>query len=253
MLDHSSHDVWKASLSGKKGGCSKAQEQLLGACCITEGLVFCATILGRFLLTPNPELTPKGGEWSAEVMDYYNHEVFNTEPKASASPSARLPEPPQHSWEDNFLKKLKNCHHAPKDTQSNTVTTVITPPLPNPPPAPDTPAASVANIASVNISTYAVISVNPGQSTVLSATSQLQVNIGQMSISDSGPKPPSMPGPASTACKVSARRAMITVQAAQPPEIITTGPSTLLIEKASEPSGKHVTCGRAAKASKALK
>lgn len=129
----------------------------------------------------------KRSSWAISVMDYYNREVFgmSLEPSASATvPSISH----SHSWEDDFLQQL--------DSET---------PAHPPPPAP-TPALSVPIATPISsqltyvsapvtgsrtdvVSNYHLTATTISQGGVASASAiidtQLQVDIGQLSLKDS--------------------------------------------------------------------
>jgi hypothetical protein len=128
----------------------------------------------------------KRSSWAISVMDYYNREVFGTslEPSTSAIvPSISH----SHSWEDDFLQQLDS------ETPAH-------PPPPAPTPAlsvPATPISSQLTYVSAPVtgsrtdvvSNYHFTATTISQGGVTSASTiidtQLQVDIGQLSLKDS--------------------------------------------------------------------
>ncbi|KAG1871857.1 hypothetical protein DFJ58DRAFT_837162 [Suillus subalutaceus] len=192
----------KASLSGKTKGHPKARGQRWDTQCVTEGLIAGAAIMARFLLTHDQELTATGSatkigygqdydfylehlfkrsSWAISVMDYYNREVFGTS-SVSASPSAPSSTSQPRTWEDNFLRQLEAPAPAPPAST----------PAPAPaPPAPAPPAPAPASMPSAHVTTptghtnvvsnhQTIMSISQGGTA--SATAQLQVDIGQLSL-----------------------------------------------------------------------
>jgi len=117
----------------------------------------------------------KRSSWAISVMDYYNREVFGTS-SVSASLSAPSSTSQPRTWEDDFLQQLEAPAPAP----------------PAPAPAAPAPApAPTASTLSAHVTTptghtnivsnhHAIMSIS--QRGTASATAQLQVDIGQLSL-----------------------------------------------------------------------
>ncbi|KAG0700516.1 hypothetical protein DFH29DRAFT_876570 [Suillus ampliporus] len=161
----------KASLSGKTKGHPKARG---------------AAIVAHFLLTHDQELMATGSatkieyrqdydfylehlfkrsSWAISVMDYYNGEVFGTSSvPASASAPSSTSQP--CTWEDDFLQQLEAPAPAPAPV-SMPLVHISTP-------------TSRTNMVDVVSDHHTIMSVNQGGAA--SVTTQLQVDIGQLSL-----------------------------------------------------------------------
>ncbi|KAL4079741.1 hypothetical protein J3A83DRAFT_4368573 [Scleroderma citrinum] len=118
----------KSLLSDKKRGQPRAIGELMGANCVTEGMIAGLAIMAHYLLSHDTELSPEGNNtkipyydnfnfyvkllfkcnnWSREVMDYYNEGVFRQKALSQVSQLEPAPVAPQsHSWEDDFLDEM---------------------------------------------------------------------------------------------------------------------------------------------------
>ncbi|KAG2137042.1 hypothetical protein DEU56DRAFT_912812 [Suillus clintonianus] len=185
----------KASLSGKTKGHPKARGQRWDTQCVTEGLIAGAAIVAHFLLTHDQELTATGSatkieygqdydfylerlfkrsSWAISVMDYYNREVFGA---SSVTVSASTPSSQPRTWEDNFLQQLDAP--APALAPAPAIAPTL---APTPAPVSTPPVHVVSN-------NHTTMSISHGLGgAVTSTTTQLQVDIGQLSLeNDSEP------------------------------------------------------------------
>ncbi|KAG2750981.1 hypothetical protein P692DRAFT_201804166 [Suillus brevipes Sb2] len=234
---------WKAVLSGKTKGHPKARGQRWATQCVTEGMIAGTAILARFLLSHDHELTAIGpatrieyqqdfdfylerlfkrSSWAISVMDYYNREVFGS--SSESSPSAAAPSVSHsHSWEDDFLQQLDSEGPARPPTLAPAL---VTPPAPNliPLSAP-TPTLSVA----------------AGGAASASATinTQLQADIGQLSLEDSTEPSASTGKPKSRRAPAAATHKRQT--AAQKAQLVVDSNVSLIIPLGPPPVVKRVT------------
>ncbi|KAG2057488.1 hypothetical protein BDR06DRAFT_1005117 [Suillus hirtellus] len=198
----------KAVLSGKTKGHPKARGQCWAMQCITEGMIAGAAILACFLLLHDHELTAIGpatkikyqqdfnfyleqlfkcSSWAISVMDYYNREVFgmSLEPSASATvPSISH----SHSWEDDFLQQLdsETPTHPPPPAPTPTLSVPVATPISS---QLTYVSAPVTGSHTDVVSNYHFTATTISQGGVASASAiidtQLQVDIGQLSLKDS--------------------------------------------------------------------
>ncbi|KAG1901039.1 uncharacterized protein F5891DRAFT_1188161 [Suillus fuscotomentosus] len=260
----------KAVLSGKTKGHPKARGQRWATQCVTEGMIAGAAILARFLLSHDHELTAIGpatkieyqqdfdfylewlfkrSSWAISVMDYYNREVFGTslEPSASATvPSISH----SHSWEDDFLQQLDS------ETPAH-------PPPPAPTPALSLPVATpissqltyvsapVTRSHTDVVSNYHFTATTISQGGVASASAiidtQLQVDIGQLSLKDSAE--PS----ASKSCRAPAATThKCHTGATQKAQSAVDSDMSPIVPLAPPPAVKRVTCNSGNRVKKAV-
>ncbi|KAL4067262.1 hypothetical protein V8B97DRAFT_2025107 [Scleroderma yunnanense] len=166
--------------------------------CVTEGMIAGLAIMACYLLSHDTELSPEGNNmkipyhndfnfylkllfkcnnWSREVMDYYNEGVFRHKALSQVSQLEPAPVVPQsHSWEDDFLDEMD----WDPDFQ--------------PPPQADSLPVTVAMVhlcPGANINHQALVSISPGSSgdVDLSATTQVHLGIGRLSLAGPGAEP----------------------------------------------------------------
>ncbi|KIJ15703.1 hypothetical protein PAXINDRAFT_11299 [Paxillus involutus ATCC 200175] len=228
----------KGVLTEKKRPGPKGRGQKMGALSVTEGMV-------RFLLSHDPELVPVGTEtgipyqgWALNVLDFFNQGVFGKKAPLPTTESSVPPSDMPCSWEDNILAQLGNAarssqHAEPlagstpattiSTTTAHTIDTVI--PVPSslssnqhavPMPQVDIPVVTSSR-------TTLSMTISP-RTSVVSSTSDLQVQVSQLSLGcGQGPEPS-----VSTRCKAPTGKRKTS----------TTAPPT---DAAQEPVGR-VTC-----------
>ncbi|KAI6105103.1 hypothetical protein EV401DRAFT_1892972 [Pisolithus croceorrhizus] len=196
--------VVSASLSNQKQGWPKARDQCLGLTSVTGGLVAGATTLACFLLSADPELGAIGAmmgipyhddfnfylqclfkhsTWAIDVMDNVNQEVFGTKSKLI---SKDLPDMvsnlPVHTWEDDFLDEMANDTIASASmplTNTMNLSHLPSPPLVS---TPSTLPSPLSDDTATNVS--ASVTQTQGNPVTVSAVSQLQVEVSQLSVSN---------------------------------------------------------------------
>ncbi|KAI5981971.1 hypothetical protein EDD15DRAFT_2367786 [Pisolithus albus] len=231
----------KASLSNQKRGRPKARGQRLGLTSATEGLVAGAAILARFLLSADPELGAVGAvtgipyrddfdfylqrlfkrsTWAIDVMDNVNREVFGTKSKLSISED--LPDvvsnPPARTWEDDFLDEMEDDTVASASMPSTSAMNLSRPPSHPLVSTPSTPPSPLSD-------------------DTVSAVAQLQVEVGQLSVSNTRA---TLPESASASGHLNPRSRRISPHPADPPKSTSADPVQ------PEPT-KRTTRGRSTK------
>ncbi|KAG1811594.1 hypothetical protein EV424DRAFT_1542473 [Suillus variegatus] len=239
----------KAILGGKTRGHPKGRGLRMDALSVTEGMIAGAAILARFLLTHDAELTATGAEtkidyqkdydfylerlfksspWAISVMEYFNKQVFNTSTALSSTPTSVVPPASTpRTWEDDLLDELDNptarapspalpISHAPSPALSNLSAL----------------SAAPAPIQDNYITVSTSMSIS--QPRAASASTQLQVDVSQLSLTDRS-VPPAPTAPAGKAL----RRGRIS---AQPTSISAAAPEALpapTVPKPKRASGRN--------------
>ncbi|KIJ11285.1 hypothetical protein PAXINDRAFT_15821 [Paxillus involutus ATCC 200175] len=216
----------KSSLSEKKKGWPKARGERMGAQCVTEGLVAGVAIIARYPLTHNVELSHEGTQtkipyredydfylkhlfkrtaWSQEVMEYYNNGAFGNcavSNTSKALTSTTVPAQRPRSWEDDFLDEMDqdpdvfdelpvpSAVSAPSQTaapqlwgnSSSSTPAVTIRPLQAAGQTAGNPGGTLVN-HHTSTSTDSRMSANIN----VSATTQVHLGIGQISLNDTTP------------------------------------------------------------------
>ncbi|KAL4069124.1 hypothetical protein J3A83DRAFT_4373410 [Scleroderma citrinum] len=191
----------KSLLSDKKRGQPRARGELMGANCVTEGMIAGPTIMACNLLSHNTELSPEGDNTKIPYHDDFN---FYLKHKALSQASQLEPAPvvPQScSWEDDFLDEMDWDPDVPPS---------ITPPAPvefQPPLQADSPPVTVAMVhpppgvsqttspsasylcAKVNHQPSVSISPRSSGDVDLSAITQVHLDIGRLFLASPGAEP----------------------------------------------------------------
>ncbi|KAG1747467.1 hypothetical protein EDB19DRAFT_1826190 [Suillus lakei] len=236
----------KAILGGKTRGHPKGRGLHMGTQSVSEGMIAGAAILAHFLLTHDAELTAIGSEtkidyqkdydfylehllkgtpWAISVMEYFNKEVFNTTTVPSAPTSTVLSAAAPRTWEDDFLQELDNLDpvtHDPSSTRS--IAHAPSPSLSThtAPPMPVTATSAVIcddHSVSTAMNFTSLTQMSISQACVTSTSTQLHVDINQLSLADNGVGNSlvAAPVPLTMGPKVPARWGHISAQAAQVP------------------------------------
>ncbi|KIJ14121.1 hypothetical protein PAXINDRAFT_13035 [Paxillus involutus ATCC 200175] len=215
-----------SSLSEKKKGRPKARGERMGAQCITEGLVAGVAIIAHYLLTHDVELSHEGTQtkipyrkdydfylkhlfkrtaWSQEVMEYYNNGAFGNRAASNTSKaltSTTVPAQWPRSWEDDFLDEMDqypdvfdelpvpSAVSAPSQTaapqlwgnSSSSTPAVTIRPLQAAGQTAGNPGGTLVNHHTLT-STDSRMSANIN----VSATTQVHLGIGQISLNDTTP------------------------------------------------------------------
>ncbi|KAI6141444.1 hypothetical protein BKA82DRAFT_4362129 [Pisolithus tinctorius] len=196
----------KASLTDHKQGQPNARGQHIGINSATGGLISGAATLAHFLVSPDLELSSISGEthilyssdydfyveklskksnWALHVFDHVNHEVFGKDSQSknmSLVPPVPLTAQPC-TWEDKMLSKIKNPTPHVAAPTSPTVNTFVNPVFLNPP---------SALLWGFDVATHSSSSTSSchGNTLSVSVVSQLQLEVGQLSVSSTCATPP---------------------------------------------------------------
>ncbi|KIO00033.1 hypothetical protein M404DRAFT_153694 [Pisolithus tinctorius Marx 270] len=188
-----------SSLTDHKRGWPKARGQHIGINSATSGLISGAATLACFLVSPDLELSSISGEtripyssdydfyieklskksnWALHIFYYENHGVFGKDSQsknASLVPPVPLTAQP-HPLEDKMLSKIKNPTPHVTAPTSPTVNTFVDPAFLNPP---------SALLQGFDMATHSSSSTSSchGNTLSVSAVSQLQLKVGQLSLS----------------------------------------------------------------------
>ncbi|KIJ59111.1 hypothetical protein HYDPIDRAFT_33508 [Hydnomerulius pinastri MD-312] len=249
----------KSVLSQKKRGCPPGRGQRMGIQSVTEGLITGSAILACFVLSHDPELSLtrvhtginyqddydyylevlfECNNWALEVMDLYNREVFGKDAEStsnlnSTSAPTSTADSRRSTRKGKFLEALKNSQPPPAQAPNITISSTLTATATSPPRSPESAPEGIAANAQVS----STLSINPGpvQSVALSTTSQLQLGLGQMSISGSGGDMRQVTSQSGSR-KPSSRRPK--PAAAQPP--VDEEPPTVTIQPVLEPERRNL-------------
>ncbi|KIO08876.1 hypothetical protein M404DRAFT_22690 [Pisolithus tinctorius Marx 270] len=195
---------------------------------ITEGMIASFAIMARYLLTHDTELNAEGNhtkiqyrddfnfyvwllfkcnKWSWEVMQFFNDDLFGPQPPRQPpqfEPTHLAPQP--RNWEDDLLEEMDQDSDTPLSIPNSTgaesplqsqagshppdmAATVC--PLPS-------ASTSVLEDTTVNHQASASISHEGAGNARLSATTQVHLGVGRLSLTD--------PGDAESGCSVSSAR-----------------------------------------------
>ncbi|KAL4062638.1 hypothetical protein V8B97DRAFT_2026721 [Scleroderma yunnanense] len=177
----------KSLLSDKKRGQPRAIGELMGANCVTEGMIAGLAIMAHYLLSHDTELSPEGNNtkipyydnfnfyvkllfkcnnWSREVMDYYNEDP--DVPPSITSPA-----------------QVESQQPLQADCPPVTVATVCPPPSVS-----QTTSASALDLGA-NVNHQALVSISPRSfgDVDLSAMTQVHLGIERLSLTSPGAKP----------------------------------------------------------------
>ncbi|KIN97860.1 hypothetical protein M404DRAFT_159488 [Pisolithus tinctorius Marx 270] len=195
-----------SSLTDHKQGQPNARGQHIGINSATGGLISGAATLAHFLVSPDLELSSISGEthilyssdydfyveklskksnWALHVFDHVNHEVFGKDSQSknmSLVPPVPLTAQPC-TWEDKMLSKIKNPTPHVAAPTSPTVNTFVNPVFLNPP---------SALLWGFDVATHSSSSTSSchGNTLSVSVVSQLQLEVGQLSVSSTCATPP---------------------------------------------------------------
>ncbi|KAI5993202.1 hypothetical protein EDD15DRAFT_2367425 [Pisolithus albus] len=209
----------KASLSDHKRGRPKARGQRIGINSATSGLISGAATLARFLVSPDQELSAIGAEtripyssdydfyveklskrsnWALRVFDHVNREVFAKDSQSKNVPLV-APAPPTQprTWEDDMLSEIEN-------PVSNSVSASPFNGLSDPVSSNPQSASSLRNINTANDS-------SSPSSVSVSAMSQLQLEVGQLSVGGSSATIPLSSTSSQSSTAPTSRRRLIPV------------------------------------------
>ncbi|KAG1729318.1 uncharacterized protein EDB91DRAFT_1253063 [Suillus paluster] len=219
----------KVILGGKTRGHPKGRGLHMGAQSVSEGMIAGAAILAsfsyaRFLLTHDAELTAMGAETKINYQkdyDFYLEYLFKSTPWAISCTyiycTFRLC---ACTWEDDFLQELDNMDpvtHTPSPAHSiaRTPSPVLST-LSALSAAPPSSAVIIQDDHSVSTAlNYTSTQMSVSQTRITSAsTTQLQANMGQLSLADMADNVTGPPAPTGHNLKAPTRRSRVSAQPA---------------------------------------
>ncbi|KAI6148871.1 hypothetical protein BKA82DRAFT_4014801 [Pisolithus tinctorius] len=192
---------------------------------ITEGMIASFAIMARYLLTHDTELNAEGNhtkiqyrddfnfyvwllfkcnKWSWEVMQFFNDDLFGPQPPRQPpqfEPTHLAPQP--RNWEDDLLEEMDQDSDTPLSIPNSTgAESPLQSQAGSHPPdmaatvrPPPSASTSVLEDTTVNHQASASISRKGAGNARLSATTQVHLGVGRLSLTD--------PGDAESGCSIS--------------------------------------------------